>query len=110
MTSALAAGRRALEIGDDPRTAVIACYRQCEAALASRRRGRHAAETPREFLRDALAALHLPAQPIRALLQVFERARFSDLPVTRLDRSIALGALDEISTDLEQRREDGAQP
>jgi len=110
MTSALAAGRRALEIGDDPRTAVIACYRQCEAALASRRRGRHAAETPREFLRGALAALHLPAQPIRALLQVFERARFSDLPMTRLDRSIALGALDEISTDLEQRREDGAQP
>jgi membrane protein implicated in regulation of membrane protease activity len=110
MTSALAAGRRALEIGDDPRTAVIACYRQCEAALASRRRGRHAAETPREFLRGALAALHLPAQPIRALLQVFERARFSDLPVTRLDRSVALGALDEIRTDLERRREDGAQP
>src|SRR6478735_3247768 len=110
MTSALAAGRRALEIGDDPRAAVIACYRQCEGALGSRRRGRHAAETPREFLLGALAALHLPAQPIRALLQVFERARFSDLPVTRLDRSIALGALDEISTDLEQRREDGAQP
>ena len=109
MASALAAGRRALDIGDDPRAAVIACYRQCEAALASRRRGRRAAETPREFLRGALAALHLPAQPIRALLQVFERARFSDLPVTRLDRSIALGALDEIRTDLEQRREDGAQ-
>jgi hypothetical protein len=110
MTSALAAGRRALEIGDDPRAAVIACYRQCETALASRRRGRHAAETPREFLHDALAALHLPAQPIRALLQVFERARFSDLPVTRLERSIALGALDEIRTDLERRRGDGAQP
>ena len=110
MASALAAGRRALETGDDPRAAVIACYHQCEAALASRRRLRNAAETPREFLRGALAALHLPARPIRALLQVFERARFSDLPVTRLDRSIALGALDEIRTDLEQRREDGAQP
>jgi len=110
MASALAAGRRALEIGDDPRAAVIACYRQCEAALASRRRGRHAAETPREFLRGALAALHLPARPIGALLQVFERARFSDLPVTRLDRSVALGALDEIRTDLERRREDAAQP
>ena len=110
MTSALAAGRRALEIGDDARAAVIACYRQCETALASRRRGRHAAETPREFLHDALAALHLPAQPIRALLQVFERARFSDLPVTRLERSIALGARDEIRTDLERRRGDGAQP
>jgi hypothetical protein len=110
MASALAAGRRTLEIGDDPRAAVIACYRQCEAALASRRRGRRAAETPREFLRGALAALHLPAQPIRALLQVFERARFSDLPVTRVDRSVALAALDEICTDLERRREDGAQP
>jgi hypothetical protein len=109
VTSALAAGRRALEIADDPRAAVIACYRQCEAVLASRRRGRHAAETPREFLGGALAVLHLPAQPIRALLQVFERARFSDLPMTRLDCSIALGALDEIRTDLERRREDGAQ-
>ena len=110
MASALAAGRQALEIGDDPRAAVIACYRQCEAALASRRRGRHAAETQREFLRGALATLHLPAQPIRALLQVFERARFSNLPVTRLDRSLALAALDEIRTDLERRGEDEAQP
>jgi Domain of unknown function (DUF4129) len=109
MASALAAGQRALEIGDDPRAAVIACYRQCEAELASRRRGRHAAETPQEFLRGALSALHLPAQPIRALLRAFERARFSDLPVTRLDRSVALGALDEIRTDLKRRREDGAQ-
>jgi hypothetical protein len=110
MASALEAGRRALEIGDDPRVAVIACYRQCEAALAACRRGRHPAETPREFLRGALSALHLPAQPIRALLQVFERARFSDLPVTRLDRSVALAALDEIRTDLERRHEDEAQP
>ena len=109
VASALAAGRRALEIGDDPRAAVIACYRQCEAALASRRRGRHAAETPREFLRGALSALHLPAQPVRALLQVFERARFSDLPVTRLDRSVALGALDEIRADLKRRHADAAQ-
>lgn len=109
MASALAAGGRVLEIGDDPRAAVIACYRQCEAELASRRRGRQAAETPREFLRGALSALHLPAQPIRALLQVFERARFSDLPVTRLDRSVALGALDEIRTDLKRRRADAAQ-
>jgi hypothetical protein len=110
MASALAAGRRVLEIGDDPREAVIACYRQCETELASRRRHRHPAETPREFLHGALSALHLPAEPIRALLLVFERARFSDLPVTRLDRSVALGALDEIRTDLERRRQDAARP
>ena len=67
-------------------------------------------ETQREFLRGALATLHLPAQPIRALLQVFERARFSNLPVTRLDRSVALAALDEIRTDLGRRGEDEAQP
>ena len=110
MASALAAGRRVLEINDDPRAAVIACYCRCETELASRRRDRHPAETPREFLRSALSALYLPAEPTRALLHVFERARFSDLPVTSLDRSVALGALDEIRMDLERSRQDAAQP
>lgn len=108
IVSAFAAGRRELAAGDDPRSAVIACYRQCEATLASRRRRRRVSETPREFLRDALAAMQLPALAIGALLGVFERARFSDLPVTQRDRATALEALDEICRELERRREDGA--
>jgi hypothetical protein len=57
-----------LEVADVPRSAVIACYRRCEAALALHRRGRGASETPREV----------------------------ELAVTSGDRSVALSALEEI--------------
>lgn len=100
LAAAIADGMRELELGDDPRRAVIACYRRCEAALAVQRRRRYLAETPREFMRSALAALALPADAVRALLLVFERARFSELPVTEADRSVALGALGEIRSAL----------
>lgn len=107
---ALSTGIHELEVTDDPRSAVIACYRRCEAALASRRRGRGAAETPREFVHEAFAALKLPARAVQSLLQVFEKARFSELAVTSGDRSAALSALGEIRSALEWRRKDGAQP
>jgi hypothetical protein len=104
----MSTGIRELEIGDDPRSAVIACYRRCEIALASHRRGRYASETQREFVYGALAALRLPALAIRSLLQVFEKARFSELPVTPSDRSAALSALGEIRSALERRPDDGS--
>jgi hypothetical protein len=108
LTSAMSTGIRELEIGGDPRSAVIACYRRCEIALASHRRGRYASETQREFVYGALAALRLPALAIRSLLQVFEKARFSELPVTPSDRSAALSALGEIRSALERRPDDGS--
>ena len=108
LSSAMSAGILELGIGDDPRSAIIACYRRCEATLASRRRRRYASETPREFVQEALAALQLPVQAVRALLSVFERARFSDLPVTQSDRAVALDALGEIRSALERRSEDGS--
>jgi Domain of unknown function (DUF4129) len=107
LASAISAGMRELELGGDPRSAVIVCYRRCEAALAAQRR-RRLSETPREFMRGALAALALPANAVRALLLVFERARFSDLPVTEIDRSVALDSLDEIRSALIDRSEDGS--
>ena len=100
-----AAGRRELEIGNDPRSAVIACYRRCETALAARRR-RLAWETPREFLHAALTALQLPGQAVTTLLRIFERARYSELPVTQRDRSDALHALDAICHELQRRGEE----
>ena len=108
LASAISAGMSELESGDDPRSAVIACYRRCEAALAAQRRRRYLSETPREFMRGALAALALPANAVRALLLVFERARFSDLAVTEVDRSVALDALGEIRSVLEGRSEHGS--
>jgi hypothetical protein len=110
LTSAMSTGIRELEVGDDPRSAVIACYRRCEVALALRRRRRYASETPREFVHEALAALKLPALAVESLLRVFEKARFSELPVTSSDRSVALSALGEIRSALERRLDDGAQP
>jgi multisubunit Na+/H+ antiporter MnhB subunit len=108
LASAISAGVRDLEAGDDPRRAVIACYRRCEAAIASRRRKRYAAETPREFVADALAALQLPVEAIRSLLVVFERARFSNLRITSDDRDIAAAALGDVRSALEQRAQDGS--
>jgi hypothetical protein len=108
LASAMSAGIRDIERGGDPRHAVIACYRRCETVLAVRRRRRQAAETPREFVHDALTALVLPANAVRSLLSVFERARFSDLPVTQTDRSTALRAMNEILSALESGNTDGA--
>ena len=93
---------------DDPRHAVIACYRRCETALASQRRRRYNSETPREFVHDTLTALALPEKAVRSLLSVFERARFSDLPITPTDRSMAQDALTEIRSVLEGESRDGA--
>ena len=100
-----AAGRRELALGADPRSAVIACYRQCEAALATRRR-RPAWETSREFLYTALTALQLPGIAVTTLLRIFERARYSELPVTQQDRSDVLHALDTICQELRRRGEE----
>ena len=108
VASAVSAAAHELELGDDPRHAVIACYRRCEAALAIRRRRRYYSETPREFVRDTLTALALPETAVRSLLSVFERARFSNLPITQKDRSIALDALTEIRSVLESENQDGA--
>lgn len=60
LTAAVSAGLRNLETATDPRQAVIACYRRCEAAIAAHRRHRYPAETPREFVAEALGALRLP--------------------------------------------------
>jgi Domain of unknown function (DUF4129) len=107
VSSGISAAARELELGDDPRSAVIACYRRCEMALANRGRLRYTSETPREFLHDALTALALPANALRSLLLVFERARFSDLTITQKDRSVALDALSEIGAALESRNRNG---
>jgi hypothetical protein len=108
LKSAMSVAIYELEVADDPRSAVIACYRRCEAALASHRRGRSASETPREFVHEAFVALKLPARAVQSLLQVFEKARFSELAVTFSDRSAALSALGEIRSALERGHEGGA--
>jgi uncharacterized protein YjiS (DUF1127 family) len=108
LQSIVATGLRDLGEPGDARRAVIACYRRCEAAVARRRRRRYPAETAREFVGEALAALHLPAASVRALLGVFERARFSDLAITKADRDTAAAALGAIQAAMDRKARDGA--
>lgn len=88
---------------DDPRQAVIACYRRCEAALTPSLRRRDRAETPRAFVRVALQRLDLPAAPTAVLLDLFERARFGLAPLSIRDRDAAIAALAAIRADLASR-------
>ncbi len=107
MAEAVVAGLVDLTDDPDPRRAVIACYRRCEAAVAEARRRRYPWQTPREFVEAALIALSLPRTAVRSLLSVFERARFSNEPVDAADRRTALAALDEIRTALAEEKEHG---
>ena len=70
--------------------------------------GRYASETPRAFVQVTLKALKLQALAGQSLLQVFQKARFSELPVTASDRFAALSAFGEIRLAVERRPEDGA--
>ena len=69
---------------------------------------RYASETPRAFVQVTLKALKLQALAGQSLLQVFQKARFSELPVTASDRFAALSAFGEIRLAVERRPEDGA--
>ena len=100
---AVEAGLAALASEDDPRRAVIACYRRCEAAVASATHRRYSWQTPREYLKAALSTLSLPANPVATLLTHFEWARFGNAPVSTGDRDAAATALEEIRAALKER-------
>ena len=100
VAEAVVAGLAELADDPDPRRAVIACYRRCEAAVAEVRRRRYPWQTPREFVEAALVALSLPQTAVRSLLSVFERARFGNEPISAADRATALAALGEIRGEI----------
>jgi Domain of unknown function (DUF4129) len=108
LASAVAAGAADLSTGCDPRGAVIACYRRCEQTIARQHHPRRPWQTPREFVHGALAALALPERPVASLMDVFERARFGDRPVTPADRDAAVAALRVIRSALEDRNRHGS--
>lgn len=101
-------GLEELRIGSDPRQAVIACYRGFERAVADRVHRRAPWQTPREYVGDALRALSLPRAAAAVLLGLFERARFSDEPVTEDDRQVALQVLGRIRAALGAGGDDAA--
>jgi hypothetical protein len=89
-----------LEQETDPRRAIIRCYRRFEDALARSRVPRAPWQTPVEFMRDALARLPLPPTAVERLTRLFERARFGNERLARVDRDTAWGSLIEIRRSL----------
>jgi len=102
LAEALNAGAADLADDCDPRRAVIACYRRSESAIATVEHRRYPWQTPREYVQAALGALSLPAAAVASLLEIFERARFSELPIMARHRDAALAALGAIRAALEE--------
>jgi hypothetical protein len=86
----------------DPRRAVIACYRRLEEVLALHGLRRAPWQTPLEYLHAALQRFHLPADRLRGLTVFFELAKFSAHPLGQSEKGLAIAALREVKTALEE--------
>jgi len=84
---------RQLQMGSEPRMAVMAAYASLERALAELGHDRHPADTPTEHLARALAAVPAVAAPSVRLGHLYELARFSAQPITEADRVRAAESL-----------------
>ena len=84
---------RHLQSEHEPRMAVMAAYASLERALSEQGRHRHPAETPTEHLARVLAEVPSLSGPAVRLGLLYERARFSDHPITHADRATAAAEL-----------------
>ena len=96
--------REALHTGDEPRRAIIAAYAAMEHAVQAQGVERRAAQTPAEFLVRALADdLFQHRDAAEQLLDLFELARFSTLPLPADAVTVADRALGVLEADLQHR-------
>ena len=86
----------------DARRAIILAYARMEAALGRSGVGRHGAEAPLEYLARVLLALDVTPAPVRALTDLFERAKFSQHAIGPERKAEALGALEQIRDELRE--------
>ena len=89
-----------LEAEPDPRRAIIAAYARLLDGLAACGLGRRDAEAPHEHLRRALLALHVREEPMRALVELFGEARFSEHELTAHHKAAAIDAFRAARDDL----------
>jgi len=80
-----------------PRDAVVACWLDLESAAAATGSPRTAAQTPTEFTVGLLARYAAPDQDLSTLLRLYQRARFSDRPVTPQDVEVARRCLRRVA-------------
>lgn len=100
LREAARAGGAAFDATDDPRGAVLACYRAMEEALVAGPAAPAAADTPAEVLDRAVAAglLRGPGGP--ALVALFAEARYSGHEFGAAQRAAARDALHAVRAEL----------
>lgn len=95
-----AVGLDELRSEPDPRRAVIRAYAAMGALLGLSGRPRRPSETPFEFLARALVGLGTSAVAARRLTELFERAVFSDHPITEGVKDEAIDALSALRAEV----------
>jgi heme/copper-type cytochrome/quinol oxidase subunit 2 len=85
----------------DPRKAVIAAYATMERILAEEGLPRQRTEAPLEYMSRLFAELGIGNEPIRALTDLFEMARFSHHPIIPAMKERAIAALETLHRELE---------
>jgi Domain of unknown function (DUF4129) len=107
LSAALSAAERASYADDDPRLVIIGCYEALEGVLARRGISRGLADTASAVLVSAeRAGLLGPAgaREAEALVEIFERARFSPHDMTGRDVDEARTRLNALREEIATRR------
>ncbi len=101
LVEALEDAMREVELGGEPRQAVLAAYAAMESALARGGVRRRPPEAPDEYLQRALQALGVGREPAVRLTRLYEIARFSPRPVAGGSAAEAVAALAAVRADLQ---------
>lgn len=88
----------------DPRRAVIRAYARMEETLAAKGLPRLETEAPFEYLTRVLDVVHASGHSVRALTQLFQRARFSTHEIDAHMKDDAIDALSGLRAELEAAR------
>ena len=92
-----------LGAGDDPRHAIQRAYAAVETGFGASEFARKPAETPLKYLGRVFGKHKAAAQPLERLTDLFQIARFSELPVDESMRSTAIESLAEIRDHYQAR-------
>ncbi len=100
--AAAAATAMSTSPGDDPRSAVIACYTAMEDSLCPTAAAPRAADTPEQVLHRAAAAGVLSGPAAARLTGLFAEARYSTHPFGAAHRAAAATALHAVRDELRE--------
>ncbi|WP_168801389.1 DUF4129 domain-containing protein [Glycomyces buryatensis] len=97
---AVAAGLAEIDLGEDVRSAIIACWVHFERAAAAVGIEKESSDTPADLVRHLLERHELDGAALARLSEAYLKARYSPHEVGETDREAARSALVELRTQL----------